>query len=48
MTPPEKGVDMQHYLLPALAASLAAAGSAAAQTVTLEPLAEARLRYEGV
>ena len=39
---------MQHYLLPALAASLAAAGSAAAQTVTLEPLAEARLRYEGV
>lgn len=39
---------MQHYFLPALAASLAITGSAAAQTVTLEPLAEARLRYEGV
>lgn len=39
---------MQRYLLSALAASLAAAGSATAQTVTLQPLAEARLRYEGV
>ncbi|WP_375272240.1 hypothetical protein [Sphingomonas sp.] len=39
---------MQHFFVPALAASLAIAGSAAAQTVTLEPLAEARLRYEGV
>ena len=48
MEPSRKGTDMQHYFLPALAASLAIAGSAAAQTVTLEPLAEARLRYEGV
>lgn len=39
---------MQRYLVSALAASLATAGSAAAQTVTLAPLAEARLRYEGV
>ena len=48
MSHPGKGVNMQRYLLPALAASLAAADSAAAQTVTLEPVAEARLRYEGV
>ncbi|WP_026326093.1 hypothetical protein [Sphingomonas sp. Mn802worker] len=39
---------MQRYLFSALAASLAAAGSVTAQTVTLDPLAEARLRYEGV
>jgi hypothetical protein len=48
MSRPRKGVIMQRYFLPALAVPVTMAGSAAAQTIELAPLGEARLRYEGV